>query len=495
MVCEMDRGEIVGVKRAGLSNREISRRTGHDRETVSKVWNRHCEMLERLKKPGADTRAIQEEMKGKPLYNGGRRVTREKRKRTPELEERLRAILESEKTKTRRLGASHKQGLTNNQIHAQVREEGFDIGVSTVCVMLAEMRKKQREVYICQQYELGDRLEYDFGEVRLNCGEGMKTYHMAVLSSSGGKFMWAYLYTNQKQGVFLDSHVRFFEMMGCVYTEVVYDNMRNVVKKFIGKNEKELNAELRRMADYYGYEINVTNCFKGNEKGRVESSVKILRNEIFSSTYDFGSLEEAREYLKSQLLKLNAGSRMEEEKQHLLPYMPPWELAELSNGKVNPSSMVSVDTAFYSVPEHLVGIEVKIKKYHDEVRVYADNEPVCKHRRVLGNGKMRADIYHYLNTFLRKPGAVRNSVALKSIPRLKAIFDTHFSKQPKKFIEIFMADKELPIEEMIALFDEKTKRVAELNALDVVKPVSNVDVSVRTILINYGALINRGVSE
>jgi len=38
----------------------------------------------------------------------------------------------------------------------------------------------------------------------------------------------------------MDSHVRFFSMMGGVYKEVVYDNMKNVVSKFIGRNEKEL---------------------------------------------------------------------------------------------------------------------------------------------------------------------------------------------------------------------------------------------------------------
>ena len=97
----------------------------------------------------------------------------------------------------------------------------------------------------------------------------------------------------------MDSHVRFFEMMVGSYFEVVYDNMRNVVKKFIGKNEKELNEDLLKMSAYYGFRINVTNCFKGNEKGHVEGSVKILRNQIFAENYTFNSLEDAQEYAYS----------------------------------------------------------------------------------------------------------------------------------------------------------------------------------------------------
>jgi hypothetical protein len=37
-------------------------------------------------------------------------------------------------------------------------------------------------------------------------------------------------------------------MVGGVYGEVVYDNMRNVATKFIGRNEKELNPDLLKMS-------------------------------------------------------------------------------------------------------------------------------------------------------------------------------------------------------------------------------------------------------
>jgi hypothetical protein len=269
--------------------------------------------------------------------------------------------------------------------------------------------------------------------------------------------------------------------------------MRNVVSKFIGKNEKALNEDLLKMGVYYGFRINVTNCFKANEKGHVEKSVDVLRNQIFAEKWAFNSLEDAQEYARSQLLKLNEDSQMEEEKKHLRPYRPPLELAILSDAKVNPSSLISVDTVFYSVPEHLVGKQVIVKKYHDEIRVYASNEMVAKHKRAFGNGNMQIDIYHYLNTLRKKPGAVRNSVALKSIPRLKAIFDTHYQHQPKKFIECFLENKELPIDDIIALFERETANKGEIAALDVVKPISQVVVSARAFVANYAVLVNGGV--
>jgi len=486
----MDKKSIIMLKEQGLSNREISRQTGHDRKTVSKYWNEYQRKLNQLEKPGADTKTIQESLLSKPKYDA---ESRNRRKYTDELDNRLKAILKEEANKDRLFGPTHKQKLTNKQIHQKLLGEGFNIGIATICTALAEIRKRQKEVFIRQKYDLGDRLEYDFGEVFLNCGEGVKTYHMAVISSPGGEFRWMYLYTNQKKAVFMDSHVRFFEMMGGCYHEIVYDNMRNVVSKFIGRNEKELNEDLLKMSIYYGFKINVTNCFKANEKGHVEKSVDIIRNQIFADTWAFNSIEDAQEYANSRLLKMNENSQMEEEKKHLKPYRPPLELAIVTEAKVNPSSLLSVDTVFYSVPEHLVGKRVTVKKYHNEIRIYAGNEIVAKHKRIFGNGKMQIDIYHYLNTLRKKPGAIRNSVALKSIPKLKAIFDTYYSRQPRKFIELFLENKELPIDEIIALFERETANKGEINALDVVKPISQIVVSARAFVANYASLVNGGI--
>jgi hypothetical protein len=105
---------------------------------------------------------------------------------------------------------------------------------------------------------------------------------------------------------------------------------------------------------------------------------------------------------------------------------------------------------------------------------------------------MQVDIYHYLNTLLKKPGAVRNSVALRQIPRLKAIFDTHYANKPKQFIEEFMANKHLDIDEIIKYFENKTAQKGEFAAISVVKPISSVVTHTRAFIANYSILVNTG---
>lgn len=482
--------EVISYKNQGKSNRETARLTGLNRETVSKYWEEYKRKLHELSKVGANVKELQDELTSKPKYNSESRVGKP-RKYTEEMETRLKEILKSEAHKEVILG-TQKQKMTNKQIHALLIEEGFDIGIATVSKALARLRARPKQVYIRQQYGLGERLEYDFGEVKLIIDGKVGTYHMAVIASAGGKFRWVRLYTNQKKGVFMDSHVKFFEYMGGCYREVVYDNMKNVVKKFIGKNEKELNADLIKMSIYYGYKINVTNCFSGNEKGTVEKSVDVIRTELFTVNYTFATLDDAQEYADSMMKKLNENSLMEEEKKVLLAYRPPLELAEIKAAKSDKTSLINVDYVKYSVPEEFSGMELTVKKYHDEIRVFSGNNMICQHRRAYGKGTLVINIMHYLNTFLRKPGAVNNSVALKSIPKLKAIFDTYYKEKPKEFIEYLIENKELEIDEIIKNLKEKTANKAEFYAISVVKPISQIDCNARSSLANYSVLVRGG---
>ncbi|MGD1822242.1 MAG: IS21/IS408/IS1162 family transposase [Pleomorphochaeta sp.] len=443
----MDYYSIIKLKQKGFSNRKVSKMLSIDRKTIARYWNKYVEQQELLKDEKSNHREIQEKICTAPTYDSS---TRKCRKFSDEMDHFLNQILEEEVEKCKVLG-QNKQYLTYYQIYELMLAEGFDIGLTTVSNKIKEKRHKARECFIKQEYDYGDRLEYDFGEVKLVIDGEVATYHLAVLSSPGGNFRWAYLYKNQKKDVFMDSHVQFFEMIKGVYKEVVYDNMRNVVSKFIGKNEKELNKDLINLSLYYGFEINVTNCFSGNEKGYVENSVKVIRNKVFAKHYKFKSFEEAREHLRTQLLDLNKKSKINEEKKYLLPHKPKLELADITMLKVNKYSFVQSENNFYSVPEYLVGKTVNAKIYYDHIEIYVNNCLVCKHKKIDGFRNTSIDINHYLNTFIKKPGALKNSLALKSKPRLKSIYDEHFSKGPKIFIDILRKNKEKNIDELIEI--------------------------------------------
>lgn len=446
----MDKHAVIRLKKEGHSNRSLEKMLGINRKTIGKYWNDYLKDMSQLETGDCDLREIQEKIAAPPKYDVSKR---QYRKYTEAMDEFLDDILASEKKKDAILG-THKQKRTNEQIYQLVLKEGFAISQSTISNHIRIKRDKHKECFIRQQYDFGDRLEYDFGEVKLVIDGTVQTLHLAVLSSPASDFRWAYLYKNQKKDVFMDSHVRFFKMTGGIYKEVVYDNMRNVVAKFIGRSEKVLNPDLLILSNYYDFRINVTNCFKGNEKGHVEGSVKIIRNQVFAEKYEFFSYEQACLYLENRLIKMNEKSGIKDEVKVLQPAPPPFELGKLSEPKVDTYSFVQVENRLYSVPDYLVGKKVTVKSYVDVVKIYANTHFVCEHKKKDGDNEISIDINHYLHSLSKKPGALRNSLALKSIPLLKSIFDNHFSTNPKRFIEILIKNHDKSMEELLSVFKD-----------------------------------------
>ena len=445
MINHMEKNAIIVLKLKGQSNRKIARENNIDRKTVARYWEEYQKLTEQLQAEG-DNRAIQEQIVSAPKYTLANRCPS---KYNSAIDEAIDTILVNEAEKARELGENNKLKLTNKQIHGLIRDQGHDIGITVVSDHVKKKRNKIKEAFIRQEYDFGERLEFDFGEVKLVINGKVRKYFLAVFGCPRSKFRWAYLYDNQKKEVFLDAHVRFFELVGGVYRECVYDNMKNVVTRFIGKNEKELNADLIAMSTYYGFSINVTNCFSGNEKGYVESSVKTTRKEVFAVRYRFDSIEDAEKYLEAELIRMNKNSQIEEEMGYLQPWRPQLELSRMSEPRVDKYSFVRVDNNFYSVPEYLVGRKVTVRCYVKEIIVYSGLNEVCRHKREDGFGEMSVNIFHYLDTLTKKPGALRNSKALRSEVELKAVFDSYFTTRPREFIDLLRINQDKSIDKLV----------------------------------------------
>lgn len=196
----MDKHAIIKLKLQGVYNRKAAKILNINRKTVAIYWNEHTKNNALLQTADTNVKEVQEKICEQPKYNA---ENRKPRKYTVEIDARLDEILESESEKCKELG-QHKQQLTNLQIHQILVNEKFDIGYTTITNKVREKRNKPKECFIKQSYDLGQRLEYDFGEVKLEINGEISTYHLAVLSSPATDFRWAYLYKNQKQDVFMD---------------------------------------------------------------------------------------------------------------------------------------------------------------------------------------------------------------------------------------------------------------------------------------------------
>lgn len=143
--------------------------------------------------------------------------------------------------------------------------------------------------------------------------------------------------------------------------------------------------------------------------------------------------------------------------------MPKFESCIKSSAKVDKYSTVMVAKNHYSVPDTYVGKRVDVRLYTDKVIIYHDEAIIARHDRDWGVQQWRINIYHYLRTLKRKPGALHQSTALlQSDTMVKNIYKKYYSKDTKTFLEVL----DVMYEYGIVTVSEAICRLEQLSPFD-----------------------------
>jgi len=434
---------IIAYHNKQKSQRAIAREVGLNRRTVARYIRDYDRKRSQLL--AAADNSQKEELTADiiqtPSYDTH---SRKKVKLTEEVVDRIHFYLQENEQKKKE--GKCKQQKKKIDIYEALQKEGFAIGYTTICNTIRKIQQESREAYIRQEYAPGEVCEFDWGEVRLTIAGKSMICHMAVFSPTCSDYRYGKLYVSQKTESFLDSHVSFFSEIGGVYQEMVYDNARVMVARFVGHSQKEPTEALLKLSLYYGFRFRFTNTYQAHEKGHVERSVEYLRRKIFSKCDSFATLACARAYFQRELLKLNQKCRnnqasayemLKKEKDFLLLLPPRYDTARIREARVDRYSTISIDGNHYSVPDHLVGEFVLVKIYPDEILCYHQEQKIASHQRCQGRDRWQLDINHYLKTLKFKPGALRRSSAFSQLkPELKAIYNKYYQGQERQYLQL-----------------------------------------------------------
>ncbi|MFN3188778.1 MAG: IS21 family transposase [Candidatus Paceibacteria bacterium] len=437
----------------GLSQREIAKKLGISRNTVSKY-------LKEDQPPTTINRQI--------IY-GNKQYSDETKRVLPIIDQWIDDDL-------KRWG---KQKHTAVKIYERlVKEYDFKGSASNIRKIVAKRRKKLQEVFIPLEFQLGQQFQFDWGEADIILqGRTRRVYLFCIqLSASRVRFVRAYLH--EKQEAFLDGFVHAFEFFGGVPTEGLYDNLKTAVQKILqGRDRLEQESFLALQAHYL-FKSEFCNVRSGNEKGRVEGSVGYIRRNAFVPLPEVQSLEELNDYLREWCLeeterrmvpytKETVAQMWKKEKEHLHPLPDQkFEACKLVSCQVNKMSLVTIDTNQYSVPCQYVGQTVWVKNFVDQVIIVAQNHVIAKHLRSYERNQMFTVLDHYLEALLKKPRAIRDAHAFHTsdIPEVFKRFHRKMREQEgaigdRKFIRLLLLHREIGLEKLTeALIEtEKTK--------------------------------------
>ena len=424
----------------GLSLREIARRTGLNRKTVTRYIREYESHVQADPEEGVDMC-----LASRPKY-----PTRKTGR--PKLTEAVCAEIEYwlvENARRRQTGM-RKQCLKKQDIHRALVEKGFSISYSSVCKYIQQRKaarsRKPKDVFVKQYYEPGEECEFDWGEVKLRIGGKPVTFTMAVFALCHSEGRWAYLFRHQDNLAFMESHRNFFHDVHGVPHTMVYDNMKVAV--ILKPDGKQPTESLLRMEAFYGFGHRFCNARAGWEKGHVERSVDYVRGRAFTTRVDFDSIESAQMWLDGICDGINkeSGSIATGDKREalrrdmdaLLHFPGDFGCFDLLQATVDKQSTICVKNSHYSVPDHLVGQSVIVQLYSEKIRVYDNaHKRVAEHERSYSHGSWTFDINHYINTLMKKPGALKGSVALRQMPeKMQELFRVHFADSGKDFLRL-----------------------------------------------------------
>ncbi len=465
MITMMDKNLIlIKYFREGESKSSISHSLNISRKTVRKYINEH----QHLQGSSSLENDMEKGLSTKPSYSSS---GRKKRKLTQEIIETIEQCLE--KNTQKRAQGLRKQVMKKIDIYEYVLSKGFSIGYTTVCNYIRVSENKPKEAFIKQVYAPGGTCEFDWGEVKLQINGELQKLNIAVFTSAYSNHRYAKLYYRQDTLAFSQSHIDYFTYTGGSHKEMVYDNMRVAVARFVGPTQERATAALLEMSNYYKFGFRFCNVRKGNEKGHVERSVEYVRRKAFCVQDSFVSLQQANQHLvkiceglnnKGQQLRENktANDLFKQEELHLYATQIPYKSFKDEFAKVDKYSTVILYGNRYSVPDFLVSKLLTVKVFAEKVDLYLSDEMVCSHPRSYSAHSWTINIGHYLSTLRNKPGALRGSMAFDQLNKdVKNVYDQYFTKDTKGFIELLQHFKDKSIELLeIAKSIEQLQKIA-----------------------------------
>jgi transposase len=415
----------------GKGVKTIARESGLSRTTVRGYVREFAEQKQEIIAGGDKSELLLAMSEARRYHSAGR----ERTALVPEVVAMIQECLD-ENDRKKALGQA-KLCMKATDIHEYLDEKGVRISYPSVSTCVRDLSMARKEAFIKQEYRPGEVCEFDWGEVRLTIAGRSISYRMAVFTLAASNIRWAALYRTEDTQTFTDAHIRFLRWLESVPYLMVYDNLRVAVAKFVGKTEKEATVALKQLSTYYGFGFRFCNIHKGNEKGHVERSVEFVRRKAFASANTFANEAAAQDRLSQVLVRLNADKHelLTQERTAALPVSPDYSSMVRQKAVVDKFSTVVFKQNHYSVPDYLVGRDVEILAFVEEIAVRRNGRELARHRRSYENHTYTLDLLHYQETLRRKPGALKSSVCLAQANRqLREMHDRFFAANPKEFI-------------------------------------------------------------
>ncbi len=351
----MKRHEILILRRAGLTFREVARKTGVGLRTVKRIARQGS--VDPPARPPA----------GRPPI-------------ALSFEDTARAILSTD------------ADLPTVEVLRRLRESGYVGGKNPVYRMIRRLRHVVTPPLVRFEGLAGEFCQNDFGHVRVRYDNGTEELlHFFASRLKWSRWVYVELVPNEQVEALIRALLHAFDTFGGVPLACVFDNPKTIVISRQG-GSIQWNDTFSQVALDYRFGPELCTPRRGQEKGSVENLVGFVKNGFFKVRrfHDRADLDtqlaqwhrDVNEARPCRATGVTPAARIVEERRRLRPLsIPSAEYALRFPVRVGPTGWVSFQGVRYSMPAETIGLSATLFLYRDAVRIMTDRHDVHHPRR------------------------------------------------------------------------------------------------------------------
>ena len=330
--------------------------------------------------------------------------------------------------------------LRASRLLDMIRARGYEGGYGILRRYVRTLRKVSRHEAFFRLVTLpGEQGQVDWGAFgSIQVGHATRSLSCFVMALSCSRGVFARFYLDQHLESFLDGHVRTFESFGGAPRKILYDNLKSVVLERVGDHIR-FHPRILELAGHYHYEPRPCAPYRGNEKGKVERTIRYLRDSFFAARR-FRDLDDLNAQLDAWIVRVSDARKVpddpagtlvrdarEAERERLLPLpehpFPTDVVKPIASGK---RPYVRFDRNDYSIPYTLARKPLTLAASQTTVRLLDGSIEVARHARSFDAGHCAEDPTHLqgLAVFKRAAHELRGRDRLrKACPAADAFFE------------------------------------------------------------------------
>jgi transposase len=333
--------------------------------------------------------------------------------------------------------------LRATRLFQMIRERGFAGTARQVRRRVAEIRPRRQEAFLRRRVFPGEEAQVDwasFGKVTI--GTAQRDLSCFVMTLSYSRALYLEFSFDQRMESFLRGHVRAFADLGGVPRVILYDNLRSAVVERLG-NAVHFNPRLIELAAHYHFAPRACRPARGNEKGRVERSIRFIRDSFFAARPftnlgDFnhqalvwrGEVAAKRPWPQDDRVSVEAAFAEEILRLMELP-VHPFDTDFIGPVRSNKTIYVRFDKNDYSIPHSFVAQPLTLLASDTLVRILDGTAEVARHRRSYGRHERIEDHAHVDALLLEKARAqasTPSSLLISVVPEVETFLEEGFNR-------------------------------------------------------------------